>query len=77
MSDDPLDILLDNAEARIRAVQVTEILTDLISELREQRDIWLEGGMDPADDAAFRVVALQVGALTDRAEARLKEVQGE
>lgn len=34
MSDDPLDILLDNAEAQIRVVEVVVILTDLIAELR-------------------------------------------
>lgn len=54
---------------------VERILRDLIAELREQRDIWLEPGMDPADDATFQVVASQVTALTDRAESRLKEVQ--
>lgn len=56
---------------------VERILRDLISELREQRNIWLEPGMDPADDATFQVVASQVTALTDRAESRLKEVTGD
>lgn len=49
-----------------------KILADLISELREQSHIWLEGGMDSADDAVFQVVAQQVTALIDRAALRLQ-----
>ena len=47
-------------------LQTRGILTDLIAELRDETGTWFPAG-----------AALRVEAMVNRAEARLKEVQGE
>ncbi len=75
---DPIDDMFDLADAEIRAVQVTEILADLIAELRDRHT-----PRDGLCNYCWSCDRCPVpwpcpdSLAADRAEARLREVQGE